>query len=401
MAELPILDELHDALYAAAMREDERAPEKPPSVARVRVPRRTVLIALGLLLLLAASATATVLVLRAAVITAPPAADVPLEQTPIPGSARVAQARADDPDGGPPWALRVVRSRTGLACVTVGQLDGEAFGLIGLDRRFRRLPLALVDSCGQLSAGAPPLAGARLLASPRREDARSVIYAYGRPGLVEAVVESADGARRVAPAADGSVVTVLRGYPEDSAARLVLRFADREQRLDLGTQPGVSVDTAGGAAWTTERTRIGSHAVCAWFYQARPRLNGPRGPATCAGRTRLGFAAARRFAPGDGGSDGPLAWAWRDFPARTVVWGGFVRPGAVRSAMLLGAGSPRPLSLARGGTFVAVLPASVEPARLTVVATEDDGRLTRIAVDDGPSAPPRPPVAERRQERPR
>src|ERR1700710_799106 len=78
------------------------------------------------------------------------ATDLTPEQRVVPGTSTVAAVRASDPQGGRlKWTLRISRSETGLQCSTVGQLQGSAFGLVGLDGAFRALPEANADACGE------------------------------------------------------------------------------------------------------------------------------------------------------------------------------------------------------------------------------------------------------------
>ncbi len=60
---------------------------------------------------------------------------------PTPAGVKIASVqllalRADDPQGGPPWGLRIVRTTRGWICAQVGRVDGARFGELGLDRAF-------------------------------------------------------------------------------------------------------------------------------------------------------------------------------------------------------------------------------------------------------------------------
>ena len=141
------LDALERDLVDAARR--RATASAPVRTRRRRPPLRSFLLATSLLVVTAGSAAGgTLLALRGSVIPAPQA--VPPEQTPAPGSARVAALRAADPQRGVlPWTVRVARSETGgLLCSTVGQVapDGR-FGLVGLDGRFRTIDDGVSDSC--------------------------------------------------------------------------------------------------------------------------------------------------------------------------------------------------------------------------------------------------------------
>ena len=136
----------------------------------------------------------------------------PPEQRVSVGSGTVLTLRAPDPEGGqPPWTLRVSRSITGLECSAVGQLDGEAFGLLGLDGAFRALPEANADACGRPGT----LVGARVFAARRPRNVRTVVSGVAGPGLRRVTLEAGGRARTVPHSSEGAFVHVLRGYPED------------------------------------------------------------------------------------------------------------------------------------------------------------------------------------------
>ncbi|MGP0100033.1 MAG: hypothetical protein ACLPUT_00215 [Solirubrobacteraceae bacterium] len=60
---------------------------------------------------------------------------------PAPAGVKIASVqllalRAADPQGGPPWALRIVRTTRGWICAQVGRVDRGRFGELGLDGAF-------------------------------------------------------------------------------------------------------------------------------------------------------------------------------------------------------------------------------------------------------------------------
>jgi hypothetical protein len=65
--------------------------------------------------------------------------------------------RAADPDGGPPWGVRVFRSTPGLACVQVGRVYKGKLGVLGQDGafdndgKFHELTVA-AEGCGSVDA---------------------------------------------------------------------------------------------------------------------------------------------------------------------------------------------------------------------------------------------------------
>ena len=79
----------------------------------------------------------------------------------LPRSVGGVAALADDPTGGPPWGLRVLRTTRGLGCVQIGRVVGGRLGVLGQDGalandgRFHPLPAAVSESpvdCGSLDA---------------------------------------------------------------------------------------------------------------------------------------------------------------------------------------------------------------------------------------------------------
>ena len=120
---------------------------------------------------MAATAAATVAALRGTVISAPDARILPADQTSLDSTSVLTAPRSADPAGGPPWALRLTRSQTGLTCTTVGQVRDGVFGIVGEDRVFRQIPTAVVDSCGR-----GLLLGSRIVAAPTIRATRSIVF---------------------------------------------------------------------------------------------------------------------------------------------------------------------------------------------------------------------------------
>jgi hypothetical protein len=65
---------------------------------------------------------------------------VPLASTdvgaPIRSSVRLLTLRVADPDGGPPWGLRTLKTTRGLMCVQVGRIVDGRIGVLGRDGAF-------------------------------------------------------------------------------------------------------------------------------------------------------------------------------------------------------------------------------------------------------------------------
>jgi hypothetical protein len=59
------------------------------------------------------------------------------EGIPAPGGSRLLSLRVPDPQGGPPWGMRVVHTTRGAVCVQVGRVLGDQLGELGIDGAFR------------------------------------------------------------------------------------------------------------------------------------------------------------------------------------------------------------------------------------------------------------------------
>lgn len=68
---------------------------------------------------------------------------------PLPGRSRLL-AQASDPEGGPPWGLRLVHTTRGLECIQLGRVENGQLGVLGIDGafgddgRFHALPPGLL-----------------------------------------------------------------------------------------------------------------------------------------------------------------------------------------------------------------------------------------------------------------
>jgi hypothetical protein len=273
--------------------------------------------------------------------------------------------RADDPAGGPKWALRVGRSRTGAICSTVGREVGGEFGLIGLDNRFRPLAEGAVDSCGIERRGASSLIGARVMDARRVADVRTLVSGVAGEGLRAVSVDAGGRRHKVDVGPGGTFVLALPGYPENLALDVMLRFADRRQeRHPLGVSPYVTPDPSGERAWET-RSFVIDGALgtgCVVFGSARQRgIRSQSGPA-CGRlgdprRPRGYYFAVRRLTHAN-------TRYWRA-PARTAVWGS-VGQDVRRVEVILPGQATRIPALAPSRAFAVVLPGDIAPSRIRV-----------------------------------
>lgn len=331
-----------------------------------------------------ATAAATVGALRATVIPAPDAAVVPADQQARADSGRLLALRAPDPAGGPPWALRLTRSETGQTCTTVGQIKQGAFGIVGEDRVFRRVPPAISDACGT-----GLLVGARIVAGTTPRATRSVVYGVAGSGTRTVTLTTTGGARTLKVGPRGTFVATLRGYPEDTAARLEITQADgRAVRHRLSGGDRLVPDIDGAPAWRLDRYALGSRVYCAHLRDAR----GPGAPVTAAldadgGRSqaptacvaRRGDSAwaaqAVRLRPGQRGVPGFDRWTYRRTAPRTLLLGVARTSDGVARVTVSGAGAPRVVTVSPSGVFALFLPASVDPGALSLAVRLKDGTV--------------------------
>lgn len=89
-------------------------------------------------LLATGSALAASAVLRTGAPVGTPVAAIPnaYEGAVIPGSVHLLALRVADPDGGPPWGLRVLETTRGLTCVQFGRVVAGRLGVLGRDGAF-------------------------------------------------------------------------------------------------------------------------------------------------------------------------------------------------------------------------------------------------------------------------
>ena len=348
-------------------REIERVTAQP---ARRRRPARTLLIAVAVLLGLTGAAGATSYVLTGSPIPGAPEQDVPIDQRLEPGTARLAGAEADDPGGGPKWDLRVSRSQTGELCTAVGQVSDGVFGLVGLDGRFRELPVQGVDACGSDPEARPAFIGAREFAADRPEDRRTVVNGVGGDELEDVEIEGAEVAR----GDGGTFVAVFRGGVDQARPTVRLRFEDGTRReYRFGQSRYVEApDPEGKEAWTVRADPRNDGRHCA---QARGALLlGPMNltPPVCGTLRRDHvFFDVRPFA-----ATFRERYSWSGDP-RTLVYG--AADETVEKVEVAHAGKRVTATRTEADPgFVAVLPAGTRPAEVEVTVVFADGRRETV-----------------------
>ena len=345
---------------------------------------RAMLLAAVLVLLLAGAATAAIVITRGGSLPGANPQDLAANGIPLAGSSHLAGLDAPDPDEAePPWDIRLSRTSAGETCTAVGQVVGGQFGIVGLDRVFRALPLGGVDACGATAPRGPLLAGVRVFVGRTTGQARTVVDGVAGSGARSVTVSGPGGVRILRLGPDGSFITVYSGYVEEvrprvqivdsSGHRQTLAFAQstREEVTDPeGRSPWVvsgGPDLEGGA-YADENCAQTSEELG----RTDPsRFEAPLTPVICG---RLGsqplFVLMRRFVPGSGERTG---FPWGNAPARTLVYG--AADPSVRSLKVSGPGGARSVTInRRGGTFLAVLDGHVDPRSLTLTASLRDGR---------------------------
>jgi hypothetical protein len=265
----------------------------------------------------------------------------------------------------------------------VGRVLGGQFGIVGLDRVFRALPLGGVDACGIAGADGPVLAGARVLVGNSSQDARTVVNGVAGSGARSVTAYGPGGARVLRLGPEGSFITVYRGYVEDVRPRVVVVTRDRHSHVIAFAQSSVFevADPGGGSPWQVSGeadVRPGAYPDenCAQASQELGRANPSEvtaslTPEICGrlGRQPL-FVLIRRFVPGIGGD---TRYPWGNNPARTLVYG--AAAPRVSALTLIGAGPARVLPIdPHGGVFLAVLDGHIDPRTLTLAARLRDGR---------------------------
>lgn len=332
------------------------------------------------------TAMATAAALRATVVTAPDPRIVPARQTPTAGSSTVAEPRAEDPVGGPPWALRVAKTASGLTCTTVGQIRGGVFGIVGEDHAFRVIPATVTDACG-----AGVLLGSRIVADPNPARVRSIVYGVAGPRVRRVVLQTTTMRRALPLGAGGTFVASLRGYPEDTAPRVAITDASGHTRTrSVGANPRLVVNAGGGPAWRLSRYVLGTRQYCAQLTTVRgpdhdsPEHNTIHGgratlPTTCVDRRAAAAWAvsALRVRSHEHGLPGFDSWDYGTQPARTVVLGVSRRSHTITQVQVTGPGVATALRPIANGTFALFLPARVDPATLRFTVHLASGRIER------------------------
>jgi hypothetical protein len=275
---MTLLPDLEAQLREAARR-TQPASRAAHARRTLRPRRRMVLIALAVALAIASAAVAAVQLTAGDPAPKTTGLGDPLRGPghPLPAGARLLTLRAEDPDGGPAWGIRVYRTTRDAACWQVGRvLDGRLGvigrdGVLGDDGRFHELPVQRdqcrpLDGAGHLFAFQEALAldngiQTRLTCRPRTFDPRygprlpvcpdgsARQLFYGFLGPLARTVTLSDGRHvAVSPAQDGAFLLVSK--IDDPAARVLhpvsvsASYADGSSRVVDDVAPLESVDHA-------------------------------------------------------------------------------------------------------------------------------------------------------------
>jgi hypothetical protein len=198
----PALTDLRRQLHEAAVRE-MAAPDAAAAPGRRRRRwRRAAIIAIAIAVALAGVAGAARLI----------GIGEPVKDTKNPparlrptGSPEIA-VRAQDPSGGPAWAVAVYDAQNGQQCALAGRERGGVLGLQVSRDEFRPFAAGTTGMCARLN-------GSRVAfttAHPRDMFPRSVVYGRAGPGI-KAVRITVDGDTQVAPVGSGAFLAVYEG----------------------------------------------------------------------------------------------------------------------------------------------------------------------------------------------
>jgi hypothetical protein len=142
---MSILPQLERDLSDSAIQRERRHGMQPRPAARGRtrsvrirrlVPLPLALIVALLLITTIALAASGVIPLGSPVRPSGPLSPGVGEGLPLPGHSRLLPLRAPDPDGGPPWGIRILRTTRGLVCLQLGRVQDNQLGQLGVDGSF-------------------------------------------------------------------------------------------------------------------------------------------------------------------------------------------------------------------------------------------------------------------------
>lgn len=137
---MSVFPEFERALHEAAQRRLGRQARPAHTISRRlgRVRRRSLLLAILMVLIAGAIALAA----TGVILTGAPVRPEELQNPNVgvgvstPGGTSGIIATTPDPQGGPPWGMRVVRTTRGETCVQIGRVQNRQLGVLGIDGAF-------------------------------------------------------------------------------------------------------------------------------------------------------------------------------------------------------------------------------------------------------------------------
>jgi hypothetical protein len=370
-----------------------------------RLPRGITFGSAGLVaLVVTGTAAAGLTALTGSPIPAPLRADDTVTIWPRVGASRIAAPRSPDPDGGPPWAVRVGTASGGQVCAGAGQVRAGVFGIVGQDDRFRALPEDAGGGCVSAPVPGRPIVAARAVAGDLRAidglptTGTTVLFGAGGGSLRSVLVRTPDGrVRRPALTDDGVFVLAMRGLPSQTQPVVDLAWdGGRRRRIDMRQDQTVP-DPQGGGPWAIEASDQRVQAVQRG--EGPPPPQPPPGPACfsvrspeggssgiCGTTSRGAWTVRPRSAQRRGTTPLTARFAWSG-PSRTIV---VVRVGPGPAPDVTADGRAWPVRWAgsfgsrsrfdeRDLGWVAVLPPRVDPDDVRVRDSEGRDVVVRPA----------------------
>jgi hypothetical protein len=222
----PTLEDLREQLREAAARDIEVERRVAEGVRSGRWRRR--LIVLGAALAAAGGVAVAQRVLdREGAPVRPDRLPGAVEPAADPGV--IATSATADPEGGPPWALRVFTNARGQDCVALGRLSRGRLGTYDADRVFRRLPTRVSGVCDSLARTGIVVG---IIQRPAPQP-RTIVYGLARDGRPVRIT-IAGTTHTVAPGALGSFVDVRAGALDTRGASASTTAGGRTVRRQLG-----------------------------------------------------------------------------------------------------------------------------------------------------------------------
>jgi hypothetical protein len=124
------------------------------------------------------------------------------------GGGAIVPATVADPDGRPPFAVRVYRSKAGLTCPEAGRTKDGNFGQVDGDGNFKALDVEAAGSCADLSK-APMSLAINHYPAAGKIPARAVLFGVTTGQVSTLRLDLATGSRTV-PIDGNAFITVVR-----------------------------------------------------------------------------------------------------------------------------------------------------------------------------------------------